>query len=843
MKKLYILLITVLASGAAWTQNKVWNGPVNGGSWTTAANWSGNSIPNSGDVVEFGVGVSGTIINVPHMSISGLVVSGGANITLVKPAAAATNTLTIANTTAANEFVITEGSSLILGNGVNITLASGTGANPNRSSIAGELNVAGRTFNTNNSNVTTTVQSTGVLNVGDDGAVTSTNAARLIFAGNATYIHGRNGGTIPTATWGTTSITTIAGVSSAAPSGMGQAFANLTWDNPNQTADADLPGNGMSVAGSFSVNATGTSRLKMDQTPLNVGNFNLNGGTFQIADGFDFFIEIGVSRTLNVSGNMVMNGGTLLMSTFGTAFTQGNGIINLDGNFTQNGGLINEVSGSRGEINFTGTSVQTFTKSPTAAITNDIDFAISNNAIVDFGTSVLDGSAGTFSLSNGGKLITSHPHGLRSTGTIGSIQVGGTRTFGEAADYEFRGATTGTFATTGNRVRDLIINNTASNQVSTGRAFMVDRTLVLAYGYVTPAAGELTINTNGTATTTNGAFVNGQLGKVTANTNAFTFPVGKIDGGLRIIGIKPTSNSNSRFTAEFFRAPAPAGTLATGLTRVSGCEYWNLSRPTGTAPATVTLSWANNSGCSPTSYVTDATSLRVAHLSGGVWRNEGRISSTGNNSAGTVTSQLSVSTFSPFALGSSIESENPLPVVFANVRAYEKNNGVQIEWSNLTEKDVAGYVIERSANGTDFAAIGQQAPTSNQDDRADYSAFDASPLAGTNYYRVKAEETTGKIVYSKVLSVSLGLTTQSLRLYPNPVKGSQVNISLSNIRGGQYDLRVVNMAGQDIVKQRISSQGSTITETIDLPAAVAPGVYHMIITGADYREVKKFIVQ
>ena len=60
MKKLYILLITVLASGAAWTQNKVWNGPVNGGSWTTPANWSGNSIPNSGDVVEFGVGISGS---------------------------------------------------------------------------------------------------------------------------------------------------------------------------------------------------------------------------------------------------------------------------------------------------------------------------------------------------------------------------------------------------------------------------------------------------------------------------------------------------------------------------------------------------------------------------------------------------------------------------------------------------------------------------------------------------------------------------------------------------------------------------------------------------------------
>ncbi|HUM65424.1 MAG TPA: T9SS type A sorting domain-containing protein, partial [Chitinophagaceae bacterium] len=96
---------------------------------------------------------------------------------------------------------------------------------------------------------------------------------------------------------------------------------------------------------------------------------------------------------------------------------------------------------------------------------------------------------------------------------------------------------------------------------------------------------------------------------------------------------------------------------------------------------------------------------------------------------------------------------------------------------------------------------------------------------------------------SKVLSVTLGVTTQSLRLYPNPVKGHQVNISLSNVRSGQYDLRVVNVSGQDVYKQRINSQGSTITQTIDLPASMAPGVYNMVVTGADYRQTKMFIVQ
>jgi hypothetical protein len=532
------------------------------------------------------------------------------------------------------------------------------------------------------------------------------------------------------------------------------------------------------------------------------------------------------------------------MSTHGYGFGNGDGTINVAGNFDHNGGTINESGGARGKIFFVGTNVQTFSKSASAAITNNIDFAINDNAKVDFGTSVLDGSTGTFSVNDGGKIITSNANGLASTGATGSIQVAGARTFGNAADYEFRGASTGNYVTSGDRVRDLIINNTTNAEISAARAFLVDRTLILTSGYVTPATGNLTINTNGDATTANGAFVNGQLGKIIASSaNSFTFPVGKVSGGLRTIAIKPASAANSKFVAEFFRGGVPAGTLSAGLTGVSNCEYWNLSRASGTAAATVTLSWAGNSGCNALPYVTDPTTLRVAHLSGGIWLNEGRLSSTGNNTSGTITSGVSVSSFSPFALASSSASENPLPVVFANVKAYEKNNGVQIEWSNMTEKDVANYVIERSSNGSDFAAIGQQLPTSNQDDRADYSAFDAAPNAGTNYYRIKAEETTGKIVYSKVLSVSLGLTTQSLRLYPNPVKGHQVNISLSNVRSGQYDLRVVNMTGQNVLNQRINSQGSTITQTIDLPATVTPGVYSMVITGADYRETKTFIVQ
>ena len=489
---------------------------------------------------------------------------------------------------------------------------------------------------------------------------------------------------------------------------------------------------------------------------------------------------------------------------------------------------------------FSGTAVQAFTKTG-GTISNAINFTINNNAKVDFGTSVLSGSTGTFTLSTGGKIITANNDGLGATGTIQMTSI-----FNSLAEYEFQGPATGVFTTsTPNSVRDLTINNSVNGgDVLLDMPLTVSRNLTLIDGTITTSPNLLTIGAAGTATApTLTSFVNGPLAKT--GTTAFTFPVGKAGEGYRTIAIG-TPSGNATFRAEFFRSNPSVGTLGGGITQISACEFWDLTRTGGGAGITarVTLSWEATSPCgSSPVYVTNPATLVVAHLVGGTWNNEGNSASTGNATAGTVTSQNAVASFSPFTLGSISSLDNPLPVLFANVKAYEKNNGVQIEWSNMTEKDVASYAVERSPNGTDYSGISQQSPSSNQNDKVDYSAFDANPVLGISYYRIKATETTGKIVYSKILSVNIGSANKGLRLYPNPVIGNQVTINLSNIKRGQYTLRVINTAGQDIFRQTINNQSSSLTQTLDLPVSVKAGVYNMVITGSDYRETKTFVIQ
>ncbi|HKO79101.1 MAG TPA: T9SS type A sorting domain-containing protein, partial [Chitinophagaceae bacterium] len=578
-------------------------------------------------------------------------------------------------------------------------------------------------------------------------------------------------------------------------------------------------------------------------------------GAIYLANSFNYFTTVG--------GDYIQTGGTLVLNQTG-----GIGALSLEGNFNMSGGVLARNSPgafSSSTIYFDGNAEQTFTKTG-GTISGPLDFEISAGSSVNFGTSVLNASTADFRLNDGAKIIISHPAGLNSAGAVGSIQTA-TRSFSADADYEFRGPVTGIFNTggstniTASEVRNLIINNT-SGSVTLSKPVTISndepgiQRLYLQNGaLITTATNILTLEDNVQATGTEGlnpnlynlnSFVDGPLRKI--GDDDFMFPVGKVGFGLHKIGIDFTGalNNTTAFTARFFRSSPKAlsTTLGAGLERISGCEYWTLDR-TGTTPARVVLSWESTSGCGG-QYVTDLLTLSVARLNAAnTWVDEGNqiASRTGTAAAGTITSNNIVNNFSPFALASSSAAANPLPVVFGDVKAYENNNGVQIEWSNLTEKDVAEYTIERSANGSDFNSIASQLPTSNQNDKASYSGFDATPVQGTNYYRIKAEETTGKIVYSKILSVSLGKASYGLRLYPNPVKDNQVTISLSNMKRGQYNLRVVSATGQDVFKKMIINQSNNLTQTLDLPSTIKPGVYNMVITADDYRETKMFIVQ
>lgn len=234
--------------------------------------------------------------------------------------------------------------------------------------------------------------------------------------------------------------------------------------------------------------------------------------------------------------------------------------------------------------------------------------------------------------------------------------------------------------------------------------------------------------------------------------------------------------------------------------------------------------------------------VRVWHYNGSDWVAAGGIESLSpaNGVQGVaLTGQLS---FSPFAIS---KTTAPLPVNFGNVKAVQQSTGIRIDWSNLTERNVLNYSVERSADGRSFTAIGDVNARLNNGEKAEYSFFDATPVRGVNYYRIKSAENDGRSKFSIVVKVDIsdGQTTVVV-LYPNPiVKGQQLSLQATSLAKGTYTIRVVNMQGQQIVNQVFVHQGGAITEAVQMPANTQAGTYQLIISGAEQQMVRPFVIQ
>ncbi len=425
---------------------------------------------------------------------------------------------------------------------------------------------------------------------------------------------------------------------------------------------------------------------------------------------------------------------------------------------------------------------------------------------------------------------------------------GSTPTYIAAAILEYKGTgaqSTGVeFGGAGTNPSNLTIDNPAGVTLSAAKT--LNGILDLNSGYLTTTSTNLlTLGTAATAPTPVG-YVNGPLRKNTASTAAFTFPVGKVGTGLRTAGITPSANTASNYTAEYFGAN-PRTNVSSNLgtiDQISSCEYWDVARGAG-ASASITLSWltsGSNCGSMQWGYVGNLASLLVAHYNGTNWVTAGNAATSGApGTAGTITSTVQA-TFSPFTLGTSNGLLNPLPVKFANVKAFQKNAGVQVEWTNLTEKDVTKYVVERSSNGVAFSPVAEVLARGNQSNAEQYASYDATPVSGTNYYRVTAIEITGKTIYSNIMKVDMGQQDKVLSLYPNPVKNHQVNFTFSSQRGS-YSINVYNSNGQVVFSKMLQHDGGAITQMIELPASVKTGVYNLKVSGDGFSSSKPFIVQ
>ncbi len=172
-----------------------------------------------------------------------------------------------------------------------------------------------------------------------------------------------------------------------------------------------------------------------------------------------------------------------------------------------------------------------------------------------------------------------------------------------------------------------------------------------------------------------------------------------------------------------------------------------------------------------------------------------------------------------------MRSANALPTTFLNLKAEQKNTGIEVSFNTANETNMDSYEVEESMDGASFTkSINLTAKNAASNN---YTWFDGTIVNGDNYYRIKSIEKNGATKYSNIVKVKIGGKNAEFTVYPNPVKGGVVNLQMSNVGKGTYTVKLFNNLGQEMVNRTIQHNGGSASQSIVLGNSVPQGSYRM----------------
>lgn len=184
-----------------------------------------------------------------------------------------------------------------------------------------------------------------------------------------------------------------------------------------------------------------------------------------------------------------------------------------------------------------------------------------------------------------------------------------------------------------------------------------------------------------------------------------------------------------------------------------------------------------------------------------------------------------------------------LPVTFTGIKAYPKNDHVNVEWKVENELNIAGYEAERSLNGTQFKPFNYTPVAGTFNTSANYAAVDAEPLNGYNYYRIKSIGLDGKPGYSNIVKVQFTKNRQNIVISGNAISSGIINLQFNNMPPGKYEIRLFNNLGQKLMNKKIQYGGGTGNENIAVENNLLPGVYQVQVLTASNEIVNGTLIK
>lgn len=180
-----------------------------------------------------------------------------------------------------------------------------------------------------------------------------------------------------------------------------------------------------------------------------------------------------------------------------------------------------------------------------------------------------------------------------------------------------------------------------------------------------------------------------------------------------------------------------------------------------------------------------------------------------------------------------IIDDYPLTVGMISFNATATNSSaVRLNWTTTKEKDLAGFGIERSTDGTNWNLIGfVNAKSNGRSENTDYVFTDIQALKGKSYYRLKISDIRTAFQYSEIRKIFIKDLAALVSISPNPAK-TNATIAITSEVNADAVIVFHDMQGRNArtEKHHLFAGGNAIT--INNLDQLPDGMYNVqIITG------------
>jgi hypothetical protein len=183
-----------------------------------------------------------------------------------------------------------------------------------------------------------------------------------------------------------------------------------------------------------------------------------------------------------------------------------------------------------------------------------------------------------------------------------------------------------------------------------------------------------------------------------------------------------------------------------------------------------------------------------------------------------------------------------LPVSMAAFNVTQDKNRVQISWSTAIETNCSRFDVERSTDGFRFSTIATVKGNGTTSIPHQYSVYDATPVNGTNYYRIKQYDTDGRFAVSGIKSINMVINQVITKAFPNPTH-ADIGFMLQNYAGGTATATLIDLAGKPVHREVIQINNGQTNYKLNLRTQLAPGIYILHLEGNTLSENMRILIQ